>query len=73
MWMLMMAVIWDVAPCSMVDIECAVSASETSVSIYYTARRNIPEDSHLHTSCENNGSDVLSAFGTLPVVSLRTS
>jgi hypothetical protein len=53
--MLMMVVIWDVAPYSMVNIECAVSASETSVSIYYTARRNIPEDSHLHT-CEISSS-----------------
>jgi hypothetical protein len=27
----------------------AVSTSETSVIIYQTTRRNIPEDSHLHT------------------------
>jgi cell division protein FtsL len=26
-----------------------VSTSETSVNFYHTARRNIPEDSHLHT------------------------
>jgi hypothetical protein len=26
----------------------AVSTSETSVSLYQTARRNIPEDSHIH-------------------------
>jgi hypothetical protein len=26
----------------------AVSTSETSVNIYQTTRRNIPEDSHLH-------------------------
>jgi hypothetical protein len=28
----------------------AVSASETSVNFYQTARRNIPEDSHLHSN-----------------------
>jgi hypothetical protein len=27
----------------------AASTSETSVSFYETTRRNIPEDSHLHT------------------------
>jgi hypothetical protein len=27
----------------------AVSTSETSVNFYQTTRRNIPEDSHLHT------------------------
>jgi hypothetical protein len=32
-----MAVFWVVAPCSMVDV-------------YQTTLRNIPEDSHLHTS-----------------------
>jgi hypothetical protein len=26
-----------------------ISTSETSVNIYQTTRRNIPEDSHLHT------------------------
>jgi hypothetical protein len=32
----------------------AVSTSETSVNFYQTTRRNIPEDSHLHTRrCEN--------------------
>jgi hypothetical protein len=29
----------------------AVSTSETSVKLYQTTRRNIPEDSHLHTRC----------------------
>jgi hypothetical protein len=32
----------------------AVSASETSVSIYQTARRNITEDSYLHTRRREN-------------------
>jgi hypothetical protein len=32
----------------------AVSTSETSVSFYQTARRNIPEDSHLHTRRRKN-------------------
>jgi hypothetical protein len=49
-----MAVFWDVARCSVVDIASiialmmeAVSSSETSVSVYQTTRRKIPEDSHL--------------------------
>jgi len=30
------------------------STTETSISFYQTTRRNIPEDSHLHTRrCEN--------------------
>jgi hypothetical protein len=32
----------------------AISTPETSVSIYQTARRNIPEDSHLHTRRREN-------------------
>jgi hypothetical protein len=32
----------------------AVSTSETSVNFYQTARRNIPEDSHLHTRRREN-------------------
>jgi hypothetical protein len=32
----------------------AVKISETSVSIYQTARHNIPEDSHLHTHCRED-------------------
>jgi hypothetical protein len=32
----------------------AVSSSETSVSIYQTTWRNIPEDSHLDTRCFEN-------------------
>jgi hypothetical protein len=32
----------------------AVSTSETSINFYQTTRRNVPEDSHLHTCrCEN--------------------
>jgi hypothetical protein len=50
------AVFWDVAPCSPVialKME-AVNTSETSVNIYQTTRRNIPEDSHLHTRLREN-------------------
>jgi hypothetical protein len=33
---------------------CTISTTETSTSVYQTTRRNIPEDSHLHTLlCEN--------------------
>jgi hypothetical protein len=32
----------------------AVSTSETSVNCYQTTRRNIPEDSHLHTRRREN-------------------
>jgi hypothetical protein len=32
----------------------AVSISETSVNFYETTRRNIPEDSHLHTCSREN-------------------
>jgi hypothetical protein len=58
-----MTVLWDVAPCSLVDIYRrfrralmmeAVSTSETLVSVYQTTRRNIPEDSHLHTRRREN-------------------
>jgi hypothetical protein len=56
-----MAVFWDVAPCNLVDSDqyfrgvyglvallmVAVSNSETSVNIYQSIQRNIPEDSHL--------------------------
>jgi hypothetical protein len=60
-----MAVFWDVAQCSLVEVyRCfrgacclaavvltikAASTSETSVNFYRTIRRNIPEDSHIHT------------------------
>jgi hypothetical protein len=64
-----MAVFSDVAPCSLIDVDRRfrgahwfqddrphdeVRTSETSVSIYQTIRRNIPEDSHLHTSRREN-------------------
>jgi hypothetical protein len=32
----------------------ATSTSETSVNFYQTTRRNIAEDSHLHTRCREN-------------------
>jgi hypothetical protein len=54
------AVFWDVAPCSLVDIDRrfrgaeAVSSSETSVNIDETTRRNIPEDNHLHKCHREN-------------------
>jgi hypothetical protein len=32
----------------------AISTSESSVSFYQTTRRNIPEDSHLHTRRHEN-------------------
>jgi hypothetical protein len=32
----------------------AISTSETSVNFYQITRRNIPEDSHLHTRCRDN-------------------
>jgi hypothetical protein len=31
-----------------------VITSETSVNLHETSRRNIPEDSHLHTCCCEN-------------------
>jgi hypothetical protein len=34
----------------------AVSSSETSVNFYQTTRRNIPEDSHLHSESEQSNS-----------------
>jgi hypothetical protein len=47
---LKMTFIWDVEPCSAIALlaEAAIT-SETSVNFYQTTRRNIPEDSHLHT------------------------
>jgi hypothetical protein len=56
---LKMIVFWDVAPCNLglcpdaLMME-AVSTSETSVSLYQPTRRNIPEDSHLHTRRRKN-------------------
>jgi hypothetical protein len=52
------AVIWNDAPFSLIDIDQRFRAayclhhqvaSETSVSIHQTTRRNIPDDSHLRT------------------------
>jgi hypothetical protein len=59
-----MAVFWDVAPCSLVEVTDvkealaasiiralimdAASTSETSVNLYQTTRHNISADSHLH-------------------------
>jgi hypothetical protein len=37
----------------------AVSTSETSVNFYQTTRRNIPEDSHLHTRMHENVNNLL--------------
>jgi hypothetical protein len=51
-------VFWDFAPCSLKQIYRHFrgshrpddgGTSETSVNFYGTPRRNIPEDSHLHT------------------------
>jgi hypothetical protein len=49
-----MTVSWDFAPFSYQGDEThrlmmeTASTSETSVNFYHAARRNIPEDSHLH-------------------------
>jgi hypothetical protein len=65
---IMTAVFCAVAPCSPVEdisevlvrgllttvILEAANTSETSVNFYHTTRRNIPEDSHLHTRCHEN-------------------
>jgi hypothetical protein len=50
-----MAVFWDVASCSLVEVYRrfialmmeAASTAETSVNFYQNTRRNIPDDSHL--------------------------
>jgi hypothetical protein len=45
-----MAVFWEVAPCSLVEVYLmmeAASTSETSVNFYQATRRNIAEDSHV--------------------------
>jgi hypothetical protein len=60
--------LWDVAPCSLVEVNdgsevltasiiramIAVSTSETSANFYEITRRNIPDDSHLHTLRREN-------------------
>jgi hypothetical protein len=59
-----MIAFWNVALCSLVDISEeitasiisameAITSSETSINIYQTACRNIPEGSRLHTRREN--------------------
>jgi hypothetical protein len=48
-----------------------VSSSETWANIYQTTRRNIPEDSHLHTRRrENLKSEPISWLAEQPSVSL---
>jgi hypothetical protein len=49
-----MNVFWDVAPCVIMVMMAAVSSSKTSVNFYQTTRRNVPEDSHLHTRRREN-------------------
>lgn len=46
-----MAVFWDVASCSMIEL---INDSETSVSLYQITQRNIPEDSHLRVHRREN-------------------
>jgi hypothetical protein len=46
---------WDDAPMLIIALMMeAGSTSETSVIFYETARRDIPQDSHLHTRCREN-------------------
>jgi hypothetical protein len=58
---------WDVAPCSLVEGKVSkvltdffimlmktVSTSETSVNLYHSTRRSIPEDSCLHARRREN-------------------
>jgi hypothetical protein len=52
-----MVVFWDVAPCSLVDITLmmdAVNTSQTSVSLYHTTQRSIPEEGRLHARRREN-------------------
>jgi hypothetical protein len=62
---LKMNVFWDVAPCSLVEIDWrfrdayrlhrqGVNTSETSVGLCETTRRNIPEDGHIHIRHREN-------------------
>jgi hypothetical protein len=51
-----MAVVWDVAPCSLVEVDRRFrddyclrhQGDKTSVNFYETTGRNIPEDNDLH-------------------------
>jgi hypothetical protein len=54
-------VLWDTTPCRLVEIYQlialimeAVGTSETSVNLYQTTWRGIPEDSHLHCRCRSS-------------------
>jgi hypothetical protein len=64
-----MAVCWDTAPCNVTealrrvtgaycfredDEENAVSTSETSVNLYQTTGRNMPQNSYLHSCRREN-------------------
>jgi hypothetical protein len=61
-----MIVFWDVVPCSLAEVNRrfrgavialmmkAASTSEMSANFYQTTRRNILEDSHLHTRRREN-------------------
>jgi hypothetical protein len=54
------AVAWSASPCSRVDVDSSVletdviRPSETSVNIYQTAGRHIPQDFFLHSSRREN-------------------
>jgi hypothetical protein len=51
----------------------AVSISGTSINLYQTARRNIPEDSHLHTRhLENMKSHQFLFVTTVPILALES-
>jgi hypothetical protein len=56
-----MTVFWDAAPCSLAIALMmeAARTSETSVNVYQTIRRNIPEDSHLKPSNLLKGTEYL--------------
>jgi hypothetical protein len=48
-----MAVFWNEALCSLLNTMEALNSSETSVSVYYTIQRYIPEARHLIYPIEN--------------------
>jgi hypothetical protein len=51
-----MTVVWDVAPYSLVDIDRRFRGafSASIISVYQTARCNIPVDIHIHTRRREN-------------------